>query len=117
MTMDTKLNSSMATAYSVQRISWFSSTVVTRKSSRSMGRNTGSINVFSRLNTRAMWMPMGFVTRNTSARNKKIWNQPFAVMSKLLRAQQCVHQVHSGQNADGQHDHRFQVHSFIILTS
>ena len=70
--MDTKLNSSMEMAYSVQRISWFSSTVVTRYSNFSMGRRTGSMKVRSRLNTRVMNTPMGLVTRKINTRKNNI---------------------------------------------
>ena len=66
--METPLNSSMANAYSVQRISCSSSTRVRRYNRRSMGRNTGSRKVRSRLNTRAMNTPTGLVTANITAR-------------------------------------------------
>src|SRR5215469_12143409 len=45
-----------------------------------MGRNTGSRKVLSRLNTRVRKMPIGLVNKNTHARNRKIWNQPLAVI-------------------------------------
>src|SRR6267143_5182631 len=83
---------------------------------RSIGRNTGSIKVRSRLNTRVMKIPTGFVTSRTSAKNRKIWNHPFAVISEFLRTQECVDQVHRSQDADHEHDPRFQAH-ILLLTS
>src|SRR5215472_2477926 len=123
-----------------------------------MGRNTGSRNVLSRLNTRVRKRPIGLVSKNTQARNRRIWNQPLAVIlgypgssclhlnallpscsdgdaatlptpthratkarkptrvepSKLLRAQQCVDQINSGQHAYGEHDYRFEAHIYSL---
>src|ERR1019366_10821569 len=76
----TPLKMSMAAPYSVQRISWVSSTPVSRYTSFSIGRSTGSRNVFSRLNTRVMNAPSGLVSANTTTRKNKIWSQPFVVM-------------------------------------
>src|SRR4051794_26138369 len=45
-----------------------------------MGRNTGSRNVLSRLKTRVMKTPKGFVTSKTIARKNSICNQPFNVI-------------------------------------
>src|SRR5208337_1133533 len=114
--METTLNSSMAKAYSVQRISWSSSTPVTRYSRRSTGRNTGSMNVRSRLNTRVRNTPMGLVTARIRARNTMIWNHPLAVMSELLRSQQCVEEVNHHQPANDDHDGRLDVHRSPHLT-
>src|SRR5260370_26488148 len=83
---------------------------------RSIGRKTGSIKVRSRLNTRVMKIPTGFVTSRTSAKNRKIWNHPFAVISEFLRTQQCVDQVHRSQHADHEYDHRFQAHIFLLTS-
>src|SRR5208283_3078347 len=101
--METTLNSSIAKAYSVQRISWFSSTPVTRYSSRSIGRSTGSKNVRSRLKIRVRNTPMGLVTARIRARNTTIWNHPLAVMSELLRSQQCVEEVNHHQRTNDNH--------------
>src|ERR1019366_1209900 len=65
---------------SVQRISRVSSTPVSRYTSFSIGRSTGSRNVFSRVNTRVMNAPRGLVSANTTRRKKEIWSQPFVVM-------------------------------------
>ncbi len=70
--MDTPLKSSIAIAYSVQRISRFSSTPVSRYTSFSIGLSTASRNVFSRLNTRVINTPMGFVTRKITNRKNPI---------------------------------------------
>src|SRR5262249_3105824 len=98
-------------AYSVQRISWFSSTPVTRYRMRSTGRNTGSRKVFSLLNTRAMKMPSGFVTRKTSNRKNKICNQPFGVISKFLSTKHRERQIRKQQRAQRQHRHVLQTHN------
>src|ERR1700757_2163945 len=82
---------------------------------RSIGRSTGSMNVFSRLNTCAMKIPSGLVTRKTSTRNSSICNHPFAVMLEILWTQQCVNQIHGGQHADGKHDDRFEAHDLPSL--
>src|SRR5215469_950269 len=68
------------------------------------------MNVFSRLNTRAMKTPIGLVTTNTSTRKNRICSHPLIVMSELLRAQQCVDEVNRCQHTDCEHDHRFHVH-------
>src|SRR5262249_5788539 len=68
------------------------------------------MNVFSRLNTRAMKTPRGLVTRNTSTRKNKIWNHPLIVMSEFLRAQQRIDEVNRRQHTDREHDHRFRTH-------
>src|SRR5258708_2852887 len=81
-----------------------------------MGRSTGSMKVFSRLNTRVMKIPSGFVTAKISVRKTKICNQPLMVISEFLRTQQCVQQIHRGQHTDGEHDRRFQAH-IVLLTS
>src|SRR5271165_3031645 len=111
--MATTLNNSMAKAYSVQRISWSSSTPVTRYSRRSTGRSTGSMNVRSRLNTRVRKTPMGLVTARIRARNTMIWNHPLAVMSELLRSQQCVEEINHHQRTNDHHDCRFDMHRFL----
>src|SRR4029077_7186340 len=72
--------------------------------------------VFSRLNTRAMRTPMGFVTASMSTRKTSICNHPLTVMSELLRTQQCVDQVHHGESTHCEHDHRFHTH-IVLLTS
>src|ERR1035438_6406874 len=113
--MDTRLNRSMAVAYSVQRISCSSSTPVTRYSSRSTGLRTGSRKVFSRANTCAMKTPRGLVTAKISARKTKICSQPLIVISEFLRPQQGVEQVDDGDGANDEHDERLQVHSLFLL--
>src|SRR5579883_334096 len=115
-TIETRLKSSMEIAYSVQRISWSSSTPVTRYKNFSTGRSAGSSSVFSRLNTRAMKTPMGLVTRKVTSRNSKIWSHPLAVISELLRPQQSVDQVNGGQCAGHQHDQRLDVHTCSYFT-
>ena len=70
---------------------------------------------FSRLNTRVMKTPSGFVTAKISARKTRICNQPLAVISELLRAQQRVEQVHGDQRADDEHDERLNVHRILLL--
>src|SRR5208337_261791 len=114
--METTLNSSIAKAYSVQRISWSSSTPVTRYSSRSIGRSTGSINVRSRLKTCVRKTPMGLVTARIRPRNTMIWNHPLAVMSELLRSQQRVEEIDHHQRANDQHDCCLDVHKSPHLT-
>src|SRR5260370_22768324 len=92
--METPLNRSIAMAYSVQRISRFSSTPVSRYTSLSIGLNKGSRNVFSLPNTRVMKTPSGLVTRKITSRKKPICNQPFAVMDlELLGFQQGIEQI------------------------
>src|SRR5579862_3376360 len=102
--MDTALNRSIDVAYSIQRISCFSSTPVTRYSRRSRGRSTGSRKVRSPANTRAMKIPSGLVTAKIRARKTKICSQPLMVISEFLRAQQRVEQVNRGHRADDEHD-------------
>src|SRR4029077_2027658 len=82
--METPLNISMAAAYSVQRISFVSSTPVSRYTSFSIGRITGSRKVFSRLKTRVMNEPSGFVSARTTRRKNRIWNQPLFVMVRIF---------------------------------
>jgi hypothetical protein len=41
-------------------------------------------------------MPIGFVAKKISPRKKSICNQPLTVMSKLLRTEQRVDQIHHG---------------------
>src|SRR5208282_1217043 len=108
--MEAPLNSSMVKAYSVQRISCSSSTPVTRYSKRSIGRNTGSRNVRSRLKTFAMNTPSGLVIARIRARNTKIWIQPLVVISEFLRSQQGIQQVDHQPGAYQQHDDRFSIH-------
>src|SRR5581483_4481744 len=72
------------------------------------------MNVFSRLKTRAMKMPMGLVTARTSPKKTAICSHPFTVKSEFLRAKQRVQQVHHHQSAYCEHDCRFQVHSVLI---
>ena len=67
-----------------------------------------------RLNTRVRKMPTGFVTKNTHARNRKIWNQPFAVISEFLRAQERVDQINRRQHTHRQHNHGFQAHCIVL---
>src|SRR6267142_6938655 len=81
-----------------------------------MGRRSGSMNVFSRLNTRAMKTPSGLVTAKISARKSRIWSHPLTVMSEFLRTQQRVKQVHSREDADHEHDGGFQTH-IVSFTS
>src|SRR5271165_4437916 len=114
--METALNNNIAKAYSVQRISWSSSTPVTRYRRRSTGRSTGSMNVRSRLKTCVMKTPMGLVTARIRARNTMIWNHPLAVMSELLRSQQCVEEVNHHQRTNDHHDCRFDMHRSPHLT-
>src|SRR5271169_2796245 len=45
---------------------------------------TGSRNVFSRLNTRVMNEPSGFVSASTTSRKNRIWNQPLFVMVRTF---------------------------------
>src|SRR5260370_41961112 len=78
------LNISIAPAYSVQRISLVSSTPVSRYTSFSIGRMTGSRNVFSRLKTRVMNEPSGFVIASTINKKKRIWNQPLFVIVRTF---------------------------------
>src|SRR5215471_11415412 len=81
-----------------------------------MGRKTGSRNVRSRLKTLVRKIPTGFVTKNTISRKNRIWNQPFAVISEFLRAQECVNKVNRGQHTHREHNHGFQAHlSFSSL--
>src|ERR1700693_2630451 len=98
--MVTALKISIAPAYSFQPISVDSSTPVSRYTSFSIGRNTGSRNVFSRLNTRVMKMPRGLVTARVTPSKRRICNQPFAVMSELLRFQQSDQQVSQEEHAN-----------------
>src|SRR6267378_2623222 len=49
-----------------------------------MGRSAGSRNVFSRLNTRVMNAPSGFVSAKTTSRNIMIWNHPLFVMARTF---------------------------------
>jgi hypothetical protein len=80
----TALKISIAPAYSFQPISVVSSTPVSRYSSFSIGRSTGSRNVFSRLNTRVMNAPSGFVSASTTSKNNTIWNHPLFVMVRTF---------------------------------
>src|SRR5712692_1835561 len=109
--MEAPLNSSMVKAYSDQRISCPSSTPVTRYSSRSIGRATGSRKVRSRLNTLAMNTPSGLVIARIRARNTAICIQPLVVISEVLRPQQGIHQVDHQSGTYNQHDDRFSVHN------
>src|SRR5271169_4331571 len=108
--MEAPLNSSMETAYSVQRISCSSSTPVTRYSKRSIGRATGSRQVRSRLNTLAMNTPSGLVIARIRARNTKICIQPLLVISEVRRSQQRIQQVDHQPGTYQQHDDRFSIH-------
>ena len=76
----------------------------------------GSMNVFSRLNTRAMKTPIGLVTRKTSTRKNAICNHPLIVMSELLRTQERVHEIDGREHTDCEHNHRFHAHK-VLLTS
>src|SRR5258705_1428 len=49
-----------------------------------MGRSAGSRNVFSRLNTRVMNAPSGFVSASTTRRKNRIWNHPLFVMVRTF---------------------------------
>src|SRR5882724_610700 len=111
--METTLNRSMAMEYSVQRISWFSSTRVSLYKSFSTGRITGSRNVRSREKTFAMKTPMGFATSTMMAKNRRICSQPLGVMSEFLRTQQRVDQVEHQEQADQKDGHVFQVHKCL----
>ncbi len=82
--MVTPLNISIAPAYSVQRISLVSSTPVRRYTSFSMGRMIGSRKVLSRLKTRVMNEPSGFVSASTTSRKSRIWNQPLFVIVRIF---------------------------------
>src|SRR5271169_177336 len=108
--MEAPLNSSMETAYSVQRISCSSSTPVTRYSKRSIGRTTGSRKVRSRLNTFAMNTPSGLVIARIRARKTAICIQPLMVMSEFFRPQQGIQQVDHQPGTHQQHDDRFSIH-------
>src|SRR6516225_8262561 len=83
---------------------------------RSIGRNTGSRNVGSRLNTRTMYRPSGLVTRKIANKYKASCSQPFMVMSELFRSKQGVEQIRHGENGDGQHDHGLGMHRIPHLT-
>src|SRR5277367_2120610 len=109
--MEAPLNSNMAKAYSVQRISCSSSTPVTRYSTFSIGRTTGSRKVRSRQKTLAMNTPSGFVIARIRARNTMICIQPLLVISEFLRSQQCVQQVDHQSCTHNQHDDRFSIHN------
>ena len=100
--MLTALKRSIEMAYSFQSISCISSTPVQRYISRSTGRSTGSRNVYSRENTRAMNTPTGLVMTSRRMKYSAIWNQPFAVMLEPLRPKQSCEQVDAGQYADRQ---------------
>src|SRR5208282_4484076 len=115
--METPLNSSIVTAYSVQRISCFSSTPVTRYSNRSSGRATGSRKVRSPLNTLAMNTPSGLVIARIRARNTPICIQPLVVISEFLRSQQRIEQVDHQPCTHNQHDDRFSIHSLSSANS
>src|SRR5713101_4266361 len=80
----TPLNISIAPAYSVQRISLVSSTPVSRYTSFSIGRMAGSRKVFSRLKTRVMNEPSGFVSASTTNKKNRIWNHPLFVMVRTF---------------------------------
>jgi hypothetical protein len=105
----------MEVAYSVQRISCFSSTPVNRYNRRSTGRRIGSRNVRSPAKTRVIKTPRGFVTAKISARNTKICSQPLIVISEFLRPQQGVEQVHRGRSTDDEHDERLKVHEAFLF--
>ena len=100
----------MLTAYSVQRISRFSSTPVARYSKRSIGRRAKSRKVRSPLNTRAMNTPSGLVIARIKARNTKICIQPLLVISEFLRSQKRIQQVDHQTGAHQQHNDRFSIH-------
>src|SRR6266850_3659152 len=73
------------------------------------------MNVFSRLNTRAMKIPNGLVTAKISARKSRICSHPLTVMSEPLRTQQGVEQVHNREHTDHEHDDRFQTHMASLI--
>src|SRR5262249_19641561 len=54
--------------------------------------------------------PAGLATASTAAKNKKICNQPFIVMSEFLRTQERVQQIDHQQKADEQNENVFKVH-------
>jgi hypothetical protein len=58
--------------------------------------------------------PSGLVTANISPKNRRIWNHPFAVISKLLRSQQRIHEIGHHPGRDQQHDDRFSIHNLTL---
>ena len=76
-----------------------------------MGRSAKSRNVFSRLKTRVMNAPRGFVMARITSRKKRIWSQPFVVMLEVFGAKQGYEQIaEKGDRNDDQNDvfeHRF----------
>src|SRR5262245_11552012 len=111
--IETTLKRSSATAYSVHRISWSSSTPVVRYTNRSIGRITGSSHVRSRAKTRLIKLPSGGVTRKTASRKSRICSQPFGVMSELLRLQHPENQVAEHADAHEEPNHVFQGHGHL----
>src|SRR5262245_66136933 len=75
-----------------------------------MGRHTGSSHVRSRLKTRVRKRPIGAVNARMTARNTAICSQPLDVMSELLRAQQCVCQIHEQSDRHEKTDRIIQSH-------
>src|SRR5664280_1863967 len=75
------------------------------------------MNVFSRLNTRAMKTPIGLVTARISSRKTAICSQPFAVMPEFLRTQQRVDEVHGEERAHCENHASFQVHHWPLTSS
>ena len=108
--METTLNSSMANAYSVQRISWFSSTRVRRYNRRSSGRSTGIEKCAFPVEHPRHEDAQRLGDRENHSQVITICNQPFAVILRTSPAATVRRADRPSSRAHDQHDDRFSIH-------